>query len=121
MENTSRDPLDNPPSPPPAAVAEVNPVQLPDWLRSSPIEHQPTGWDRVRFFSARHNGALLLGLGLVLALLMVAGGVALVGRLADGVRASTSASPTASPTPPVNRVGEPRDLCRVAGGLLRAR
>ncbi|MCG5457226.1 hypothetical protein PSH03_002333 [Micromonospora sp. PSH03] len=109
MESTTpTDPVD--PPPPPAAVAQVNPVQLPDWLRASQTEHQPTGWDRVRFFSARHNGALLLGFGLVLTVLMVVGGVVLVGRVADGVSASASASPTASPTPPVSRVGEPRDL-----------
>ncbi|MEV5211981.1 hypothetical protein AB0K35_31360 [Micromonospora sp. NPDC053740] len=105
-EPTPTDPVD----PPPTAIAQVNPVQLPEWLRSSQTEHQPTGWDRVRFFSARHNGALLLGLGLVLALLMVVGGVVLVGRVADGVRTSASASPTPSSTPPVSRVGEPRDL-----------
>ncbi|MFI6233115.1 hypothetical protein ACIBD9_06105 [Micromonospora sp. NPDC050784] len=108
MEHTSPEPVD--PPPPPAAVAEVNPVQLPEWLRASQTEHQPTGWDRVRFFSARHNGALLLGLGLVLALLMVIGGVVLVGRVADGVQADAAATPTASPTPPLSRVGEPRDL-----------
>ncbi|MEV4122214.1 hypothetical protein [Micromonospora sp. NPDC049645] len=107
MENTSPEPVD--PSPP-VAVAEVNPVQLPEWLRSSQTEHQPTGWDRIRFFSARHNWALLLGFGLVLTLLMVIGGVVLVGRVADGVSASPSASPTPSPTPPLSRVGEPRDL-----------
>jgi len=107
-EPTPTDPVA--PPPPAAAVAEVNPVQLPEWLRSSQTEHQPTGWDRVRFFSARHNGALLIGLGLVLALLMVGGGAVLVSQVADGVRASASASPTPSPTPPLSRVGEPRDL-----------
>ncbi|MBM7493069.1 hypothetical protein JOD64_004291 [Micromonospora luteifusca] len=105
-EPTPTDPVE----PPPAAVAQVNPVQLPEWMRSSQTEHQPTGWDRVRFFSARHNGALLVGLGLVLALLMVVGGVVLVGRITGGGGASASASPTASPTPPLSRVGEPRDL-----------
>ncbi|TNH24229.1 hypothetical protein FHG89_25260 [Micromonospora orduensis] len=94
----------------PAAVAEVNPVHLPDWMRSPQVEHQPTGLDRLRFFSARHNGPLLVGFGLVLALLMVVGGAVLVGRVADGVRASATASPTPSPTLPVSRVGEPRDL-----------
>ncbi|MFF5179134.1 hypothetical protein ACFY2Q_14040 [Micromonospora sp. NPDC000316] len=101
-EPTPTDPVD--PSPP--AVAQVNPTQLPDWMRSSQTEHQPAGWDRVRFFSARHNGALLVGLGLVLALLMVGGGVVLVARIADGGGESASASPT----PPLSRVGEPRDL-----------
>ncbi|MEU8389704.1 hypothetical protein [Micromonospora sp. NPDC048843] len=108
MEHTSPEPVD--PPPPPVAVAEVNPVQLPDWLRAPQTEHQPAGWDRVRFFSARHNGALLLGFGLVLTLLMIVGGAVLVGRVADGIQASASASPTPSPTPPVSRVGEPRDL-----------
>ena len=94
-------------------------MQLPDWLRSSQTEHQPTGWDRVRFFSARHNGALLLGLGLVMALLMVVGGVVLFGRVADGVRTSASASPTPSAHPAGEQgrrtTGPVR---RVAGGLL---
>ncbi|MEU1360987.1 hypothetical protein ABZ356_14230 [Micromonospora zamorensis] len=103
-EPTPTDPVE--PPPPPAAVSQVNPVQLPEWMRSSQTEHQPTGWDRVRFFSARHNGALLVGLGLVLALLMVVGGMALVGRITGGGGASASASPT----PPLSRVGEPRDL-----------
>ncbi|MGC4812347.1 hypothetical protein ACLQ29_17630 [Micromonospora sp. DT228] len=110
MENTSPGeptPTGTPDPPAPRTpVAEVNPVRLPEWMRSSQTEHQPTGWDRVRFFSARHNGAVLLGLGLALALLMVAGGVVLVGRVADGVRVAASASPSL----PVSRVGEPQDL-----------
>lgn len=97
-------------SPGPAAVAEVNPVRLPDWMRSAEVEHQPTGLDRLRFLSARHNGPLLIGFGLVLALLVVIGGAVLVGRVADGVRASAAESATPSPTPPVSRVGDPRDL-----------
>ncbi|MGW4680472.1 hypothetical protein ACWEOS_18580 [Micromonospora taraxaci] len=97
-EPTPTGPAD-PPPPPPAAVAEVNPVRLPEWMHSAQTEHQPTGWDRVRFFSARHNGALLVGLGLVLALLMVVGGGVLVTHVAGG----TTAAPSGDP-------GEPRDL-----------
>ncbi|MFK4243472.1 hypothetical protein ACI2KV_11380 [Micromonospora chokoriensis] len=107
-EPTPTGPAD--PPPPPVAVAEVNPVRLPEWMHSAQTEHQPTGWDRVRFFSARHNGALLLGFGLVLALLLVGGGLVMVDRVADAVRAGTPATPTPSATPPVSRVGEPRDL-----------
>ncbi|MGV9211849.1 hypothetical protein ACTFTM_08295 [Micromonospora sp. RB23] len=107
-EPTSPGPTD--PPAPPAAVAEVNPVALPEWMNSAQTEHPPTGWERVRFFSARHNGALMVGLGLVLALVMVGGGLVIVDRVADGVRTSTAATPTPSGTPPVSRVGEPRDL-----------
>ncbi|MEV1016320.1 hypothetical protein AB0I89_08635 [Micromonospora sp. NPDC049801] len=107
-EPTPPGPTD-PPSPP-AAVAEVNPVALPEWMNSARTEHQPAGWDRVRFFSARHNGALMLGLGLLLAVAMVGGGLVIVDRLADNVRTSTSATPTPSGTAAVSRVGEPRDL-----------
>jgi hypothetical protein len=102
-EPAAPDPADGPQ---PVAVAQVNPLQLPDWMRSERIEHQPTGWDRLRFFSARHNDALLLGFVLLLALMLVAGGAALVGRVADGVRTPAAASPT----PPISAADDARDL-----------
>lgn len=91
------------------AFAEVTPVRLPDWMRPPESEHRPTGLDRPRFFWARHNGPLTVGLGFALALLMVAGGAWWVNRVADGYREATSA-PTPSTTPePTSAVGTPRD------------
>lgn len=100
-------PPDPAPGPRPPAVAQVTSVQLPDWMRTPQVEHRPAGWDRVRFFSARHNGALLLGLGLVLALLVVIGGAVMVARVADGVRESAAAAASATPS---DGVDGPRDL-----------
>ncbi|MGW4501506.1 hypothetical protein ACWENR_23190 [Micromonospora sp. NPDC004336] len=119
-----QDPVDVPTSPagaaesrPGPAFAEVTPVRLPDWMRPPESEHQPTGLDRPRFFWARHNGPLTIGLGLALALLMVAGGAWWVDRVADGYREATPARPAgATPeqatdaTPgPTSAVGTPRD------------
>ncbi|MGS2614635.1 hypothetical protein ACVCAH_08910 [Micromonospora sp. LZ34] len=90
--------------------AETAPVRLPDWMRPPESEHRPVGLDRVRFAWARHNGALVVGLGIALALAMLAGGGWLVLRTADGYRTAV-ASPTQSPTPlPSSAVGMPRDL-----------
>ncbi|MET8232325.1 hypothetical protein ABZS77_16810 [Micromonospora sp. NPDC005298] len=92
-------------SPGPAPVAEVNPVHLPDWMRSPAVEHQPTGFDRLRFFSARHNGALLLGVSLAVALLMVIGFAIMVGWVAHGVRAATTPCATPGSAAPVDAAG----------------
>ncbi|MFG1888406.1 hypothetical protein ACGFIR_11125 [Micromonospora sp. NPDC049051] len=90
-------------------VAEAEPVRLPDWMRSMGQEHQPTGLDRVRFFLARHNGPLTVGLAFALALVMVVAAGWMVVRVADWRRTATVA-PSASATPePISAVGTPRD------------
>ncbi|MFV2111440.1 hypothetical protein ACFHW0_03745 [Micromonospora sp. LOL_025] len=92
------------------AFAEAEQVSLPDWMRSTGAEHQPTGLDRVRFFWARHNGPLAVGVALALALLMLVVGGWMVVRVGDELRTATAA-PTTSATPePTSAVGTPRDL-----------
>ncbi|WP_250797465.1 hypothetical protein [Micromonospora phytophila] len=84
------------------AFAAVEPVRLPDWMRPAESEHRPVGRDRLRFFWARHNGALVVGFGMLLALAMLAVGAWMVVQVADGYRASTTSprqSPTQSPMP----------------------
>ncbi|MEU4771769.1 hypothetical protein [Micromonospora sp. NPDC023644] len=85
-------------------------VSLPDWMRSTGAEHQPAGLDRMRFFWARHNGPLTVGVALALALLMLGAGGWMVVRVGEGLRAATAApTPSASPEP-TSAVGTPRDL-----------
>ncbi|WP_433391516.1 hypothetical protein [Micromonospora sp. KLBMP9576] len=103
-------PADGAEGPREVRFAQVEPTHLPDWMQSPVVERRPTGLDRPRFFWARHNGPLTVGLGFALALLMVAGGAWWVDRVADGYRAATTA-PTASAAPePSSAVGMPRDL-----------
>ncbi|MFF5052485.1 hypothetical protein ACFY1S_04780 [Micromonospora sp. NPDC000663] len=73
-------------------------------MRSPEVEHQPTGLDRLRFFSARHNGPLLIGSGMALALLLVVG-LAIMSWVAYGARATPMPCATPGSTTPVDVAG----------------